>query len=357
MDKLFNSNWSLRVIALVLAILLFFYAKAQLDQGQTAPANTQIDIITDVPLEAYYDTENLIVSGLPETVDVTIEGPMQIVLKTKLTKDFKVFVDLNALLIGEHRVTIQHENFSDKLEVSIDPKAIDIAIEEKVTKEVKVEPELNNSLIAEGYFLTGMTAEPSTVFVTGAKSVIENISYVKATVNSDKSINASFEQEANVKVLDSNLNKLDVAIEPTTVNVKVGVREYSREIPITIRRKGTPMDGVTINSLTSEKKTIEVFGPKSIIDQLTQLVVEFDISAIDDSGVYKVDLVMPNGVTRLSSKTIEVQANVTKVNEIPEEPPTQLEEPTDTEEPPTEETIPDGTTPEGTTNEEENTTE
>ena len=67
-------------------------------------ATNEVDIITQVPLEVYYDTENLIVTGLPKTVDVTIEGPRQIVLKAKLTKDFKVFVDLNALLIGEHRV-------------------------------------------------------------------------------------------------------------------------------------------------------------------------------------------------------------------------------------------------------------
>lgn len=142
MDKLFDSHWALRVVALILAILLFFYAKAQLDSGQSTGINPEMDIITDVPLEAYYDSENLIVSGLPETVDVKIEGPRQLVLEAKLRKDFKVFVDLNSLLIGEHTVTIQHENLSEKLDVTIDPKVVDIVIEEKVTKEVSVDPNL-----------------------------------------------------------------------------------------------------------------------------------------------------------------------------------------------------------------------
>lgn len=319
MDKLFDSHWALRVVALILAILLFFYAKTELDSGQSPSINPEMDIITDVPLEAYYDSENLIVSGLPETVDVKIEGPRQFVLDAKLRKDFKVFVDLNSLLIGEHTVTIQHENLSEKLDVTIDPKVVNIVIEEKVTKEVSVDPELNSGLIAEGYELTEMSAEPSTVLVTGAKSIIDNISYVKATINAEEGINASFEQEADVKVLDSSLNKLDVIIEPTTVNVKVNVRAYSREIPIVIRQTGTPMEGITINSLSSKIKTIEVFGPKTMIDPLTQLEVEFDVSEITESGVYDVDLVLPKGATKLSAKSIEVQANVTKTTTEPEE--------------------------------------
>ncbi len=121
MDKLFDSPWVLRITALVLAILIFFYVKSLLSEGFTPTTNNHVDVLTDVPLEAYYDSDNLIVSGLPETVDVTIEGPMQIVLNTKLKKDFKLFVDLNSLLIGEHRVKIQSEAFSDKLTVKINP--------------------------------------------------------------------------------------------------------------------------------------------------------------------------------------------------------------------------------------------
>ena len=150
--------------------------------------------LTNVPLEVYYDDSNLFVTGLPETVDVKISGPMQIVLRTKLLEDYKVFVDLNSLLIGEHRVTIQHENFSGKLDVSIDPVSINVVIEEKVTEEFRVDPEMNNRLVGEDYNVRGMVAEPSRVTITGAKSVIESISYVKATITGDKGINESFEQ-------------------------------------------------------------------------------------------------------------------------------------------------------------------
>lgn len=314
MDKIFDNIWVLRVTALILAILLFFYVKASFtEEKRESSPNNQVDILTDVPLEVYYDSENLIVSGLPETVDVTIEGPVAIVVQTKLKKDFKVFVDLNSLLIGEHRVTIQTEKFSDKLDVTVEPETVDVVIEEKVTKEFKVEPEMNNRMLAAGYILNSMTVEPNTVTVTGAKSVVENISYVKATVSTPKEVNDSFTRVANVKVLDSNLNKLNVMVEPQTVKVSVDVVEYSKDVPVKLKRIGRPQNGISINQLDVNLNTVKVFGPKSLIDSIEELVVEFDVSKIETSGEYEVKLNLPKGATKLGTDKAIIKADVTKV--------------------------------------------
>lgn len=314
MDRIFDNIWILRITAFILAVLLFFYVKASFtdDRRETSP-NSQVDILTDVPLEVYYDSENLIVSGLPETVDVTIEGPVAIVVQTKLKKDYKVFVDLNSLLIGQHRVTIQTENFSDKLDVTVEPKTVDIVIEEKVTQQFKVEPEINNRLFAEGYILQSMTVEPSSVIVTGAKSVIESISYVKATVSTSEGINESFTREAAVKVLDSNLNKLDVIVEPQTVKVSVEVVEYSKSIPIKMKRTGRLPNGVSINRLDINLDSVKVYGPKSIIDSLEELIVEIDLSKVEASGEFEVNLNLPKGATRLGTEKVIVTADVTRI--------------------------------------------
>ena len=312
MDKIFESYWALRITALVLAFALFFYAKADMDTKSGTSVSAQTDILYNVPLEVYYDDTNLIVTGLPETVNVMISGPRQIVLQTKNIKDFKVFVNLNSLMIGEHHVTIQHEGFSDKLEVSIEPKSVNVVIEERVTKEFRVDPEMNNRLIAEEYILEKMTAEPTTVLVTGAKSVIENISYVKATVTGEPGIKSSFEQEANVKVLNADLNRLDVVIEPEKVNVKVDIKEYSREIPITFKQIGEFQQGISLlEDISFEPTRITVYGKKAIIDELPGLVVEFDVSGLEKSGTYEAKVKVPDGVT-VKDNTIKIQANIRK---------------------------------------------
>ena len=324
MDKIFESYWALRITALILAFALFFYAKAEMDTNRDTTVSTETEILYNVPLEVYYDDTNLIVTGLPETVNVMIDGPQKIVLQTKTLQDFKVFVDLTSLMIGEHHVTIRNEGFSDKLEVSIEPKTVNVVIEERVTKEFRVDPEMNNRLIAEEYVLDKMTADPATVMVTGAKSVIENISYVKATVTGEPGIKSSFEQEANVKVLNAELNRLDVVIQPEKVNVKVEIKEYSRELPITIKQIGEFQEGVSLEDVSVEPSTLTVYGKKAMIDELRELVVEFDVADLEESGDYEAKVIVPDGVT-VKANTITIHANVRKSSVEADSEPTENE--------------------------------
>lgn len=319
MDKMMDSPWVLRIIALFLACLLFFSVRTELASTDKNAMTEQMEVIRDVPVEVYYDDDSLIVTGIPKTVNVTVRGPKQIALQAKLVKDFSVFVNLNDLLIGEHTVELQYENISDKLKVTLDPATVKVNIEEKVTQEFRVDPEMNNRLIDEGYYLKGMSANPATVFVTGAKSAIENISYVKATVTGEQGLKQSFSQEAAVKVLDRDLNKLDVMIEPENVKVRVDIAEYSKELPVTIKETGKAAEDITINRLTLLTNSLKVYGKKSIIDVLTSLPVEIDLSKITESKTYEFDVKLPEGATKVSEQKIKIKADVTKVEKAEEE--------------------------------------
>ncbi|MFJ7736927.1 YbbR-like domain-containing protein [Lysinibacillus sp. NPDC097287] len=316
MDKMIDSPRVLRIVSLFLACLFFFSVRTELSNDKP-PVSDQVEVIKDVPLEVFYDDENLIVTGLPKTVNVTIKGSPTLVLSTKHAKDFSVFVDLNHLVMGEHKVNIQYENISEKLEVTLDPATVNVKIEEKMTEKFRVDPEMNHRLIDEGYVLKGMLADPAIVYVTGAKSVIESISYVKATVTGEKGLKEPFSQEAAVKVLDRDLNKLDVIIEPGSVNVQVDIAEYSKELPLTIVQTGTAPEGITINELTTDVKTVKVFGKKSIIDVMNEITVEVDLAKITEAKTYEFEVKLPEGVTKVSEQKIKVKADITKVEETP----------------------------------------
>lgn len=319
MDKLFDSPWVLRITALALSVLLFFYVQSLITDKNQSNTTTQADILTNVPLEVYYDDDNLIVSGLPETVDVKIEGPMQVVLQTKILKDYKVFVDLNSLFIGEHSVTIQTENFSEKLNVSVDPGTLKILIEELVTQEFKVEPEINSRQIAEDFVLDGTTASPSRVLISGAKSIIDSINYVKASVKMDDSIRESFEQESNVIVLNKDLSKLDVSIDPQKVKVRVNVKAYTKEIPLQLETIGELNENITLNSLTLAQEKITVTGAKSIVDALTDIKVQINLEELQTSGSYEGIIGLAEGIKAMSQKPVLVEADVTAANEADEQ--------------------------------------
>lgn len=312
MDKMMDNPWFLRITALLLAMLLFLTIKSGEENTNAGASGDSRDIIRDVPVEVFYDDNNLIVTGVPKTVDLTISGPSALVRSAKQLRDFSVFVDLRQLDMGEHaNVKVQIENVSDKLEVSLDPGYLVVNIEERISQKFDVEPEMNNRLLAENFVITGMSSNPKTVLVTGPKSVIESIAFVKATVTGEPGINKTFTKEATVSVLDSNLRKLSVVIEPQQINVKVEVEEYSREIPITLNRIGEPKEGVLINNLTPVSSSVRVFGDKTSIDELEEIIVEVDVSKLENSKTFNVEIPVPDGVSRLSKADLEVRADVT----------------------------------------------
>lgn len=310
MDKFMDSPWFLRLTALALALFLFFSVRADQEKSSLANAGNTMDIIRDVPVEVYYDNENLVVTGVPETVNMTIKGPATLVQKTKVLKDFTLKVDLRSMPMGSHTVQIQTENISDKIKVELDPATIEVNIEEKITQSFRVDPEMNDKLLADDYELVKMEVNPSTIEVTGAKSVVDSINFVKVSVTGENGINKSFEQKGRVRVLDRDLNKLNVSIEPEEVTVKVDVEAYHKEVPISVKQKGKTKDGVTVNSLTSDEKTVTLYGPRKTVDAIDQLNVDVDVSEISGSGKQSIELPKPKGILKMSVDKVNVNIDV-----------------------------------------------
>ena len=317
MDKMIDNPWFLRMVAFALAMLLFFTVKSGIEnENLNNTGGTTIDALRNVPIEAYYDENNLVVTGIPETVTVNIEGPSSLILSTKAMNDYKVFVDLRELPIGEHRVAISHENLPEKLNVTIDPFYIDVIIEEKISKKVDVEPDLNESMIDKNYVVKSYDVNPKVVTITGAKSIVEEYKLCKSN-NSNRRRDNRFLRATSkyTGVLDRELNKLDVLIEPATAQVQVKVEEYSREVPLSLRPSGTPKKGVSINNLSTDVEKIRLFGPRAIVDKIEKLVVDVDVSKLEKSGGFDVELAIPEGVTKLSLEKIKVNGNLTTEDE------------------------------------------
>lgn len=319
MDNLMDRPWFLRITALALAIILFFSVQAEEDKKTGSTIGDSQDVLRDVPVEVFYDNENLVVTGVPKTVNMSIDGPANLVQTTKLLKDFTLKVDLRSLELGRHTVKIQAENLSEKLDVRLDPATVDVVIEEKISKSFPVEPEFNERLLAEGFNAVRKEVEPSMIQVTGAKSVIESISFVKVSATGEQGIDKSFEQKARVRVLDRDLNKLNVTIEPEDVTVKVEVKENSKEVPIVLREKGVPGENIVIDSVFSDMKTVTLYGPQKTLESIGEIRVDVDVSKVKESGTVELNVPKPKGVSKLSEDKVKVNIRVTTMNG--EDPP------------------------------------
>ena len=84
-DKLIDTRWFMKILAFVLAMLLFtsVYDPQKDVANINVPSGEDQEVLTDIPVKSYYDTDNLIVTGVPETVKVTIQGPKNLLQQAK----------------------------------------------------------------------------------------------------------------------------------------------------------------------------------------------------------------------------------------------------------------------------------
>lgn len=326
MDKFTNSAWFMRIVAFALAALLFISVNFEMESDKkslglsTAPENGT-ETIENVPVEVYYDRENLVVSGVPETVDVTLKGAKSLLLNAKSQRDFKVYVDLSdpEISMGDRSVTFKISDLNEKLVATIDPEYAEVNVQERMTKEFKVEAEYNSSLLEEGYTAGQPTVNPEVVKITGAKDVIEQISYVKANLEIRKDLNETVNGQATVKALDRDLNKLDVSIEPASVAVSLKVSIPSKKVSIEPKQTGKTKAGVRIKSISIDPKEVTLYGQENALDKINALYLPVNISKVDGDTEMELDLLKPESVQKMSASKATVKIRTEKVDVEDEE--------------------------------------
>jgi YbbR domain-containing protein len=318
MDKWMDNPWFIKVVALVLAVLLFgSVPKNDPDKPSdvNVPSDEKVETVEDVPVKRIYDTDTLVVSGVPETVSVTLQGPKNIVQQAKTLRNFEVFVDLTDAELGDQRVPITIKDVSDRLTVTIEPGYANVSIQEKVTKEFRVDAEFSGNMVEEGYIAEKPAVKPNKVQITGAKDVVDRITYVKATVNSSGKISNTITREASVLALDKDMNKLNVVVEPQVVEVTIPIKSSSKKVPIDIVQKGTPPSGVTIDSITLDTKEAEILADPGVLERFNNVRVEVDVSKIDEDTDITLPVIIGEGIVKVAPEMVTVAVKVTKASE------------------------------------------
>ncbi|HEY2419870.1 MAG TPA: CdaR family protein [Neobacillus sp.] len=317
MDKLMDKPWFIKLLALVLAVLLYSTVPHTGNKSidVNVPGQQSSATISDIPVKVYYDTKNLVVTGIPNTVTMTVTGPITHVQSAKALKNFEVFIDLTNAKIGSQRVKLKVNNLSDKLKATIKPASINVNIQEKITKEFKVEAEFNSSLLEEGYTAGTPIVEPNKIKITGAKNVIDQIAYVKAILDEKNHLKETVTKDARIRVLDKELNKLDVNVVPETVKVTIPVKNISKTVPIDVIKKGTPPAGITIDSITLDTTEAIIIGEEDVVKNTNSVRVEVDVSKITDNTTLTLPIIITNGITKVTPQTVKVTVAVGKTTE------------------------------------------
>lgn len=316
MDNWFKSKWFVRGLSLAFAILLYVFVaieakNTQLDSRFIPTSNDEFQTLENVNVDIRIDSERFVVSGVPEVVTVTLQGPPAILTPVAKQLNFDVFVDLLELEEGDHTVGIEYERIPDDLDVFIEPSEVDITIEERATEEFEISVEyINMDEMPIGAELGAVTINPEIVTITSSRSVIDQIGMVKAYVDVSGVTESISNREVPIIVYDNQGNSLNVNRDPEKASISVDVSNPSKEVSIQVETVNDLPEGFTLLQTTPKVTEVEVFGTSSVLEGINQIKTEeIDLSDIEKTGTIEVDLKTPDG-SKLDVETIEVEVDL-----------------------------------------------
>lgn len=299
-----ESKWGLRLIALVLALIFFLSVNNMFGNIFNADnlGQKSSETIEDVPVQVKYDNTSLYASEVPNKVDVEISGPQSQVLKAENGESIKAVLDLSEEKAGKHTTQFQVNGLNKDIDYNVKPKETTINLEEKVSKTLKVEPDVSNNDLDPEYKVSEQSVSPETVKVTGGKNQIDKIAYLKATYKNKSKISKDTTDVAQITAFDRNLKKIDVMVQPNEVNLSVKVEDYSKKVKVKTKTVGSLSNGREVDNIELDNEEVEIYGNKEDLEDIDEITANIDLDDVAGSTEKDITFEVPDKVTKVSPK-------------------------------------------------------
>ncbi len=235
------------------------------------------------------------------TVTVTVTGRRSIVDKVR-SSDLKVTADLKQMsAFNRIDVEVSCEKFSyTDLSYSTKPKMLTVSLEDKITKQFKVNIETTGA-VDENFYVGSLEANPKMIEVSGAQSVVERISDVRVVVPLNEEADDFKHSKLVPKAYDANGKEIDssrLEFSDTSITVKVDVQN-TKVIPIEVTTVGTPVAGYGIFATNYDPSQIKVTGTEEALKQIKSVPIEVDVTNARSTIEKEIVLTpyLPQGVT------------------------------------------------------------
>ena len=297
-----ESKWGLRLIALVLALVFFLSVNNMFGNIFNADnlGQKSSETIQEVPVQVKYNNKSLYASEVPDKVDVEISGPQSQVLKAENGENIKAVLDLSGEKAGKHTTQFQVNGLNKDIDYSVKPKEATVNLEERVSKTLKVEPDVSNNDLDSDYKISEQSVSPETVKVTGGQDQIDKIAYLKATYKNKSKIAKNTTDVAKITAFDRNLNKIDVSIQPNEVNLSVKVEDYSKKVKVKTKAVGSLSNGRELDNINLEDQEVEIYDNKDDLEDIDEITANVNLDNISDTTEKNVKFKVPEDVTKVN---------------------------------------------------------
>lgn len=324
--KIFRRNWPVKLICLVLAIFIYLFYLYVTIQGKTLVVSLDVSSqgIT-LPAQNIPSHIKVHLEGKPEDIArITEKNITALVNLDYYTEEGKFKVPVDIILAPEIMGI-------EPLEVTVDKSFLEINVAKKDRKQLPVEAEIQGTPAA-GYEITDIAVSPSTIGVSGAKSILDAMVEVSTDEISVDEKRTSFSQnigihhESQLISYDDKTVTVTVTIQPITSSRRfVDQTIYLYGVNPLFEAKADP-ERITF-TLTGNQNQLEAFVPELH-------TVRMNCSAITKPGTYEVpiEVVLPNGIRLVSQSDRTARVSLVPIEEEEKEPVVEEEAESEVEE-------------------------
>lgn len=305
--KMTEKNKALKLVALLIAIVLWLYV------------GTQEDPIAQHTYEVTVEVQNLPVDKTAalgqETVQVRVMG-RQDRLNALSGSDFKAYVDLSDAAKGESEVPVKVQLPSEVYFARVEPQSVDVLVSDRDGSNMDVDI-VTTGTLPDGITIEDMSVSPKSVFVTGDQDDLDRVDKVGVAVDLSNVFDDS-KIEAEVEFYDVSGNIIedaDLEALPGTVTLttKVSKSNIEKSVPIQANLVGQLPSGVQMDSIDIYPETATVSGAPEELAKVDSVATEaIDISKITETTQLTVKLA---GDTVSDPKSVTVTLNVSSTED------------------------------------------
>lgn len=287
-----NSNTFYKIISVIIAIVLWAYV---IEATNPMKAQTYTDIPVQLLNEESLTARGLALSGEASyTVDVKVQAK-----RAELSKisagDIIANADLFGYSMGKNYIPVTVTAPDGVTIMEVKPIKINVVFEERV----EVAKPIQVSFV--GQFPDGIEAgqiktQPEQILVSGAKSEVSAVAYVKAEVNTSKLTTQSGTIQAKAVAVNSVGDVVqNVRLSSSFIDVSAQLSEV-KEVPLTVDISGqvAPIYEVTGMNIPS---SVKIKGTQETLAGISSLTATaIDISTVSSTSKIPLTIPLPEGV-------------------------------------------------------------
>ncbi len=317
LESFLSKQTTLLFLSLFLAIVIFIFV----DQKILNLTSNSAKVLKDQKAEVLYNEERFVITGVPESFDITLIGSKANLYIAEQTTSQGLKLDLSDITEpGTYKREVEYEVGNSSIEYSVNPSQVTIVVYAKESKNQSLSYNIiNRDHLDSTLEVSDVKLNVDQVVISGADFELEKVATVEALIDVDKltSLEAGTQtlKDITLKAYDKDGNVVDVEInKKEDITAEVTITSSSREVPLNFVPENEVPFGNAISSYKFSQDTVTVYGNPDILEQLQQDGIDIKIDASKLTSDYKteVEIPKPAGVKQLSVNKVTVEIKVTQ---------------------------------------------